>query len=107
MLNVNETTANTYSEVYQSNTQATQEYNMILFDIQNGEESYITSIKTSSRNTVEDFIEINKANLETLFNAWTQFYNRVISELEEKKRELKNNSSFIFDIGLDYNILKI
>ena len=45
LLKVNQTTANTYTEVYQNINKATQEYNTILTNIQNGEESFVTSIK--------------------------------------------------------------
>ena len=45
LLKVNEKTVNTYNEVYQSINKATQEYNTILTNIQNGEESFVNSIK--------------------------------------------------------------
>ena len=45
LLKVNEKTVNTYNEVYQSINKATQEYSTILTNIQNGEESFVTSIK--------------------------------------------------------------
>ena len=86
LLKVNQTTANTYSEVYQSINKTTKEYNTILTNIQNGEESFVTSIKTNSSNIVEDFIEKNKDNLDKLFEAWTKFLNDIIPELEEKKK---------------------
>ena len=69
LLKVNEKTVNTYNEVYQSINKATQEYSTILTNIQNGEESFVTSIKTTSSNIVEDFIEKNKDNLDKLFEA--------------------------------------
>ena len=45
LLKVNEKTANTYNEVYQSINKATQGYSTILTNIQNGEESFVNSIK--------------------------------------------------------------
>ena len=45
LLKVNEKTVNTYNEVYQSINKATQEYSTILTNIQNGEESFVNSIK--------------------------------------------------------------
>jgi gas vesicle protein len=104
LLKVNETTASTYTEVYQNINNATKEYNTILTNIENGEESFVTSIKTNSSNIVEDFIEKNKDNLDKLFEVWTQFYNDVIPELEERKKDLTNNPNLTFEIGLYYNI---
>ncbi len=45
LLKVNEKTVNTYNEVYQNINKATQEYSTILTNIQNGEESFVNSIK--------------------------------------------------------------
>ena len=45
LLKVNEKTVNTYNEVYQIINKVTQEYSTILTNIQNGEESFVNSIK--------------------------------------------------------------
>ncbi len=103
ILIVNETTINKYNEIYESSIKANQEYNKILTDIQNNRENFVSSIKTISSEAVVDFIENNKNKLEILFNEWTKFYQNIIEELEENKKDL-NNSIFRLNIGFYYNI---
>ena len=70
---VNESSINNYSYVYENTSITINEYNNLLSKIKSNEEEYIKSIKTNSNSNIENFISINKKNLDNLYNSWEEY----------------------------------
>ncbi len=103
LIKINQTIFNTYNSTNEIVKSISNSINL-LPQIKNGNENNVNNIKLIYNSSVETFYNTNKDNLNNLFISWTTFNDKIIEELNNIETQSNNNSSFIFDVDLYYNI---